>query len=614
MVNASSQLLKAACSTADSPHLWSSPPLYNSLFSFPSIWTLQRSNMASLFPHLSATGAPPTSREVMNAYHSAFSARVADGSLRPLVIPYHLYGYLLLIIYLCIPHWRRPWVYAARWPVLGIIGWWQWKTLWEATSMSMATGFAAGLTAVWGIVWAVTWLVLNDPQNEAKRVQGRWVKAENVGLGGDDSESTNGHAKEDTSGRTSSATITSDGTIERKRQTQNGGTSGTREANGHAVGNGKAHGKMQEKYNKEGIVAEYYWQAYPEKLSQRISWVLDLIANFRGPGWNWAIPPLPSPPPSIMGQLSHGHVDASSKSGRSSIGLQRYDTRSALIRRRVPQFIIGYFLLDILKVLMMHDPYYIFGPTTYRLPSYLQGLSPLSLRFIRQTISSFAIMISLEMVFLLAPIIFSLLLGPKVLGVWGEPWMYPTTWGSWSKVMNKGLNGLWGSWWHQTFRFAFSAPSNFLIEKGYINPKSAAARVAAMVFAFGISGIIHTGGSISQFPKTYPWHAPIFFMLQAVGILVQTVASSALHPLIKQMPRSVRQGGNFLFVFGWMFWTGWWLTDDFARGGIWLYEPIPISPLRGLGFGEKDAGWGCWEHLGVGWFKGKHWWESGIAI
>lgn len=602
---------QAAWSTADSPHSWSSRPLYNSLFSFPSIWTLQRSNMASPFPHLSSTSAPPTSRQVMNAYRSAFLTRVADGSLRPLVIPYHLYGYLLLIIYLCIPHSRRPWLYAARWPVLGMIGWWQWKTLWEATSMSMAIGFAAGLTAAWGMIWAVTWLVLNDPQNEAKRVQRRWVKAGSFSSGGDNSENTNGRTKENTSGRTSSATTISDEKLQAKQRRQNSGTSGGKETNGCAIGNGKIQDKAQ---NEGGLVAEYYWQAYPEKLLERISWVFDLIANFRGPGWNWAIPPLPSPPPSIMSQLSCGQVDTSSTTGRSSIGLQRYDTRSALIRGRVPQFIIGYFLLDILKVLMMHDPYYIFGPTTYRLPSYLQDLSPLSLRFIRQAISSFAVIISLEMIFLLAPIIFSLLLGPRVFGVWGESWMYPTTWGSWSKVMNKGLNGLWGSWWHQTFRFAFSAPSNFLIDNGYIEAKSATARIVAMVGAFGTSGIIHAGGSVSQFPKTYPWHAPVFFMLQAVGILLQSTACSFLHPLLKKTPRKIRQGGNFAFVFGWLFWTGWWLTDDFARGGIWLYEPIPISPLRGLGFGERDAGWWCWEHIGVGWYSGKHWWESGVAI
>ncbi|KUJ22894.1 uncharacterized protein LY89DRAFT_637233 [Mollisia scopiformis] len=532
--------------------------------------------MASPFPHLTSTGPPPPSREVMNAYRTAFSARVSEGSLRPLVIPYHVYGYVLLIIYLCIPHTNRPWVYAARWPVLGVIAWWQWKTLWEASSMSMATGFAAGLMAAWGVVWACTWLVFNRPQFDVKRVQ------------------------------RSSANFFSDEKIAKQRK-QNGNAK--IETNGHATANGKS-----QEISKDGqFVAEYYWQSYPDTLKDRLPWVIDLVINFRGPGWNWAIPPLPSPPPSIMTQLSEP-ISASSRSGKSTIGLRRYDTFSALARARLPTFVVGYFLLDVLKVLMMQDPYFIFGPTTHHLPSYLQGLSPLALRFIRQALSSFSIILSLEMVFLLAPLIFSLTLGPSLLGLRAEPWYYPTSWGSFSNITTKGLNGLWGSWWHQTFRFAFSAPSNFLIAEGYVKAKSAAARISALVFAFGISGFLHAGGSISQFPRTFHWHAPMFFMLQAVGILVQSTLCALLHPIIRTLPRTVRQMGNFFYVFGWLFWTGWWLTDDFARGGIWLYEPIPISPLRRLGFGEKDAGWWCWEHLGVGWYNGKRWWESGIAV
>lgn len=460
--------------------------------------------------------------------------------------------------------------------------------------MSMATGFAAGLIAAWGAVWSTTWLLLNRPQFDAKRIQRRWVKVEVEG------------AEVDT-GKSLSSAIPSDESTTKQRG-QNGHAK--LKTNSHAMGNGNTKGLGHEA-SKGQII--YYWQSYPENLKDRIPWVLDLTFNFRGPGWNWAIPPLPSPPTYVTNQLS-SHVDSSSRTGQSSIGLQRYDTFSALARARIPQFVIGYFVLDILKVIMLHDPYFIFGPTTYRLPSYLQGLSPLTLHFTRQAISSASIIVSLEMTFILAPIGFSLILGPRVLGLRAEPWYYPTTWGNFSMILDKGLNGLWGSWWHQTFRFAFSAPSNFLIKNGYIKAKSTIAKMSALFFAFGISGILHSAGSISQFPKTKPHHAPIFFMLQAVGILLQTTACSILHPLIKTFPRPIRQAGNLFFVIGWLLCTGWWLTDDFARGGIWLYEPIPISPLRGLGFGEKDAGWWCWEHIGVGWYKGKHWWESGIAI
>ena len=129
--------------------------------------------METLFPHLTSAGTAPSSREVMATYRNLFAVRVAEGSLRPMVLPYHLYGMFTLLIYLLIPHTKNPYIYAARWPVLAAICAWQWKTLQDATSMSMATGFAVGLIAAWGVVWAFTWLVLNRPQWDAKRVQPR---------------------------------------------------------------------------------------------------------------------------------------------------------------------------------------------------------------------------------------------------------------------------------------------------------------------------------------------------------------------------------------------------------------------------------------------------------
>ncbi|KAH7418602.1 membrane bound O-acyl transferase family-domain-containing protein [Cadophora sp. MPI-SDFR-AT-0126] len=546
--------------------------------------------METLFPHLTSTSSRPSHRVVTTTYRASFNTLVQEGKLRPLVLPYHLYGCILLFLYLCIPHTQSPALYAARWPVLGLILAFQWKTLWEATSMSMATGYAAGLVAAWGAVWSVTWLVFYRPQFDAKRVERRTRSGTGPvsGLG----KQSNGDARQGNG----SATGYTNGSAELKYR-------------------GKEDIETNGKLDKDAGAMEYYWQSYPDNFLDRFTWTSDLLMNFRGPGWNWAIPPLPPLPPFIQTQLGE-EVTPRSISGKSSTGLQRYDTRASLARARLPTFIAGYFLLDILKVLMMKDPYYIFGPTSYALPPHLSRfrVSPLTLRFIRQALSSIAIFTSLEMTFLLAPLIASLLLGPSVLGLRGEPYYYPTIWGSFSNITSKGLNGVWGGWWHQIFRFIFSAPSNYLINNGYVKAGSPVAKFLALVFAFGISGILHAAGSISQFPATHPTHAPIFFMLQALGILLQMSICSLFYAQIKRFPRVIRQTGNFAFVFIWLFYTGWWLTDDFARGGIWLYEPIPVSVLRGLGFGDEGDGWWCWEHLGIGWYSGKHWWESGIAL
>jgi hypothetical protein len=581
--------------------------------------------MASIFPHLTATGPPPTSGQVMDAYREAFKIRIADHSLRPLVLPYHFYGYIILGLYLCIPHTKQPWIYTTRWLVLAGILAFQWKTTWEVTSMSMATGFAAGLMAAWGAVWAVTWLVLYRPQFDAKRVQARPRIAERVVIG--NTTHSNGAARisngkvittnvegkqeKQVPANDPARNLNGNGFI-RMRQSEN--RYGKREENGCAVSS-KDHPKVDlspldfEPGKDDADEVEYYWESYPPTFNARFWWVSDLIINFRLPGWNLSIPPLPP----LLRQFGESNSQTT-RTDVSSVGLIRYPTRRALLRGRLPEFIIGYLVLDILKVCMMKDPYFIFGPTTYALPSPLSILPSSILAFYRQLLSSASIIVSLEMIFLIPPLLLSLLLGPSILGLRAHAIYYPSTWGALSNIATKGLNGLWGSWWHQTFRFAFSAPSNYLIANKYIQAHSTLARVSALFFAFAISGILHSGGSISQFPSTYFSHAPIFFMLQALGIVIQSTACAVFALVLKRVPRRVRMAGNVVFTFLWLWNTGAWLTDDFARGGIWLYEPIPVSPLRAMGLGERDAGWWCWEHIGVGWYRGNYWWESGIAL
>lgn len=548
--------------------------------------------MATIYPHLTSTGLAPNYRDVVQRYLEIFNERVAEGTLRPLVLPYHLYGIYILTIYLCIRHTNRPWLYSARWPVLAIMTWWQWKTISGISSANFAVAFAVGLTAAWGVVWSTTWLVWCRPQFDAKRVQRR-KKAK----GHQASTSKIGSAIQ-TNG-VKPARPESNGKLTSRAKIGTG--------NGHKIKHGAESDNASDVQDEEEW--EYYWQSYPDDLSERIPWLLDLLCNFRGPGWNWAIAPLPALNPKLKSELGES-MEPTGRKG--DIGLKRFDTIGELIRYRIAYFILGYCLLDIVKTTMVKDPYFIFGPTTYALPSHLHSFSPTMLNLYRRALSCIAIVTAVEMEFMLAPLILCYVLGPHVLGLRGEAWYYPTTWGSFNNILEKGLNGLWGSWWHQTFRFAFAAPTNWAIGNGYVNARSMGARVLALVSAFGISGFLHGAGSTSQLPRTYPWHALIFFMLQAVGIILQITVSSAINS--KKFPTWSRKAGNLGFTIVWLYATSWWLVDDFARGGLWLFEPIPISPLRALGFGVEGDWWWCWEHVGVGWYTGKHWWESGIAI
>ncbi|KAM3086572.1 hypothetical protein ACMFMG_000702 [Clarireedia jacksonii] len=528
----------------------------------------------------------PTPHDVVESHRRTFAARVSEGTMRPLVLPYHLYGILALEMYLCIPHTNRPLLYKARWVVLAGIIWFELKTLFDTSSENVAVSFASGLFCTFAIATSLNWLVFMRPQFEARRVERRkaWKgsketeedahQSENYGTDGESSEL-------------------------RQRSQANGS------ANRSAAKHEKEGGQVADKGPSEET--EYYWQSYPDNIWERI------VTNFRGPAWNWQVPNLPELPPFVKFKLGEP-VSETSWRDTSSSGIRRFNTRRELFRTQVPRFIIGYFLLDIFKTLMMKDPYFYLGPNNYPVPSYVATMSPVFRSIYRQLLSMAAILTSLEMTFLIAPLVMCLLLGPSVFGLRGEAWYYPTTWGSFSVILNKGLAGLWGSWWHQIFRLVFSSPTTYLISQGYLYPKSTTTKLIASLIAFAISGVLHSGGSISQIPPTRPWNPFTFFMLQALGIIIQMSLAVGLKSVIRRMPKGVRQATNAGYALGWGLLTGWVLADDFARGGLWLYEPIPVSVLRGLGYGYEGEGWWCWEHGGVGWFSGRGWWDSGVAL
>jgi len=62
-----------------------------------------------------------------------------------------------------------------------------------------------------------------------------------------------------------------------------------------------------------------------------------------------------------------------------------------------------------------------------------------------------------------------------------------------------------------------------------------------------------------------------------------------------------------------LYFTAPLLVDDFARGGIWLFEPVPFSLFRGLGLGSEGDGWWCCGGGLVEWRSGEGWWDTGIA-
>lgn len=549
------------------------------------------------------------------ALKAQFKADLAAGPARPLVIPLDLFGTLLLpVIYLCIPHTRRPWLYRMRFAVLAVMMWLDYDMISRASSTNMASAYASGLAGAWGALWGMTVLIWTRPQFEAERVEKRLGRRTTVGNGV--AAGHNGHANW--------------GLLQRHPK-------------GRLLTSPLAD-KMTARFNApDDTVAralsdgyEYHWQSYPadSPLSARLDWVIDYVTSFRGTGWTpTGISSVPSfRRPSKA--LSNSPVDLSSIPLRSRTGYSRSPTRQAFLRNRLGRIAASYLALDVCTVLMMRDPYFILGPdhAPYPLPPYLSSLPRPILSLLRNSIAVSAIISALYAIFAVSQVTQFLLYHShpalrRLAGARADLWHYPDIFGSFTpNVLDRGLAGFWGGWWHQTFRGAFVAPTNWLARRGYLprdvrhQAKAAAARGAAgAAVAFVQSGALHAAGSFSSVSRAAsPWRPPLFFLGSLAGVLVQTawdagVAGTAVEG--RCCPVWLRRTANLAFVVLWLCGTSWLFVDDLCRAGTWLYEPLPFSPLRALGFGlPGDRAWRWDADVLPRLWVGRSWWESGIAI
>lgn len=475
-----------------------------------------------------------------------------------------------------------------------------------ASSTNFAYAYAAGLMASWGTIMSMNLLVWKRPQFEAARVIKIKVNGEKMGVG------------------------------------QNGNTGSANGVNGKTGENGLRLRKV----NAAEIAQEcgkdigkdedrYIWQMFPEKGTfwERLGWAVDLSCSFRGAGkiynniltlreekltyitgWNYSITSIPRPPiPSSI--IPSSPVTISAIPPTSTCGYTIPLTETALLTSRLLRIIPCYFLLDFLSVQMMKDPFFILGPDTpHSLPAHLQTTSPFLILFYRECLSLVGVWAAINAVFNindLAQYYFFKTFFPSRAALWH----YASTFGSVSEILDRGLAGWWGAWWHQTFRLEFLGPSVYLLRKGYIKRGTQIADAVGLFASFFQSGLMHAAGSLSSIPATKPWRSMVFFLLQGVGIALQQRMALYLRKYTGGMPRILRQVGNVVFCLVWLYVTAPFFVNDLASTGLWMFEPVPISPLRYMGFGHPDDHWWRWDrdHFPK-LYSVKNWWEVGIAL
>lgn len=537
---------------------------------------------------------PVSHYDITDRLNGQYAKLLASGEYYPFTYPFGTLGASVVILYLLLDHRSRPWLRNARfaaWAFITVFAIWNIRSF---RARNPAAAFGVGLISAWSILWCFMMLVVKDVQQDFTRIERKESRLDMVSASAPpQTAESNGHA---------SGSNYKDGSTLHSRTSK--------------------IGTSQSPAQRTGTLA---WQSYPSApFIERLDWVADIFSNFRGMGWNWRISGLPSPPLWAQAQLA-GNSGApppdeeEKKTLVSRTGVHRYHDKSSLLRTNFWIVCRDVVILDILKTLISHDAYFWDGnvsATPNYLPASLQA-SPVAVRSARLLVSLTAVYIALQAIFALGPLFFVGMIGPRYIGVRGEPWMYPDSFGSFNNVLDKGLAGWWGGWWHQSFRFAFEAPASKLMELLKLNPKSASGKFLSLTVAFVLSGILHACGSYTQLGHTYPLSGPfLFFVSQIGGISAQLAITSLLRWLgvVQRSPKWLQRTANFVYVHVWFYYTAPLLCDDFSRGGIWLFEPLPISPLRGLGLGGKGDGFWCWWGGIVWWHKGERWWTTGLAL
>jgi hypothetical protein len=527
-------------------------------------------------------------RQRQDNYDAALSA----GSIDPFVYPQATTSVLVLLLaILFIPRLpvtsqiKKITSISAFVVVLYLCG----STVYRCRTIAFAGGYGVGLMCAWGIVASGYLLAFNDPGTAFQRLERRDLKKEN-GVVTEESRESNGSVA---SGR-SFKNVTRPASLDRRMWGVNG------PALAQAI-------KKQE----HGDEPQYtlVWQGFPDSLAHRIDWAVDLATSFRGVHWNWRIPTLPVDIP-----LQKPSAPASNALHSSPLSATQ-----ALHRHAIHDFILRYLFIDLVKTVTLTDPYF-HGTASLSSPSpwpFLTGHHNLTY-LVRLPISLAGVLSALTFIFSLPPLIFPLLPPSITLAPLREPALYPPYWGPIGRsVLDKGLPGLWGKWWHQMFRFGVSEPSRYLISALGLPPRSQLARVISVLIAFAVSGSIHACGSYTSFLPSQPLNGSFtFFMLQGLGVLGQPAFLKLISANVydtRTLPSWLRRFGNGLFVATWLFLTGPLLANDFARCGVWLFEPLPISLVRGL----LGQGFWCWSGQRVMWWPGREgesWWRRGIAV
>lgn len=361
----------------------------------------------------------------------------------------------------------------------------------------------------------------------------------------------------------------------------------------------------------------YRWQRFPDSLKERCIWCLDLICSPRGAGWNWRIFSLPPLPKEIALELE-GKSEIAEKSPSSNKSFGK-DAGKRRLQDVFVKFLIEYMIIDVLKTTIQYDPYFwgiIDAPPIWPFNLLPPTSATILTRVSRTLLTGTGIFVVLNLVAHLITLIYlSVGLLLKGAPLYSEPWMHAELNGPFlSTAMDYSVGGLWSIWWHQLCQIALITIPQWIVQPF---PRSSLKRFIYVILAFVMSGFIHAVGSYTIGAPTSPSSMFMFFFLQAAFICMHSITAKHIFPKFNiDPPLRSRRIANVVLAFVWFNFTGPLFADDMSRGGIWLSEPLPLSPVRALGLG-LDPDEGFVRNTGTNlfrWYSGERWWQKGIII
>lgn len=358
-------------------------------------------------------------------------------------------------------------------------------------------------------------------------------------------------------------------------------TKTTEAASGHAAQNGNT------KDPKDIGYLEYAAVRYPSTLQARLPWTLNLVTNLPLDSWI----------------ISHPHHDKQQPRPPAS------KSRTHFIFNYTLHAALAYLVLDATCAITTSDPYFTDPsiPISSPLPQSTHPLvSSIPSRILRPAITSLQAYALIANLMPFPAAIATLLNAADLIPDRWSPHTWPSYFGSPKSFLERGLSGWWGTYWHQTMRWAVVGPG-MAVANGLSLPEGGLARRAVvLVSAFGLSGCVHMG-LVPPEPVHLPRGGDVrvvrlyvagFFWVQAVGVLVEDVVGRVMRVAVSRETRGVawwwmRAGFNVVWLSVWFCCCMPLLGEAGRQLGWWRHWLVPVSVLKGV----RGEGWVAWEYL-----------------